>query len=370
MAALLDGLDGDARRDRAELIAWLLNRGFHTDQIRRSAAPMMLPAGRVMGDHGRYVSAREISQRTGVDLHLLQQLQRAVGLPRIDDPDAAVLSEADAEAAARTAFFVDLGIDADEAVTLIRVLMEGLHRAVATMHETAYKMLVKPGASEVELAQTAEALTRRVTPRVGPMIEGLLLLEFRHMFEAEGIGAAERATGRLPGARWVAVAFADLVGFTELGEVVPPEDLARMADRLSELTYAVAEAPVWFIKTIGDAVMLVSPEPARLVSTVVELVDIVAAVNDLPHLRAGVAAGWAVSHGGDWYGSAVNVASRVTGLATRGTVVVTDSVRDLIGAAELFEWSSAGAHRLKGIPGEVSLFRVGRGGHSPERQPP
>lgn len=362
MSGLLDGLEGDARRDRAELIAWLLGRGFRADQIRGSLAPMMLPANRMMGDYGLYVSAREMSQMTGVDLELLQQLQRAVGLPRIDDPDAAVLSRVDAEAAARTTFFVDFGIDTEEAVALVRVLMEGLHRAVATMHETAYKVLVKPGASEVELAQTAEALTRQATPKIGPMIEGLLLLEFRHMFEAEGISAAERTTGKLPGARQVAVAFADLVGFTQLGEALPPEDLARLASRFAELAHDVVVAPVWFVKTIGDAVMLVSPDPVLLVKTVLELVES-AATNGLPQLRAGVAIGSAVSQGGDWYGSPVNLASRVTGVARHGTVLVAESVRESIGGAEGFEWSSAGTHHLKGISGQVELFRVSRAAH-------
>ena len=46
---LLDGLEGEARRERAELIAWLLDRGFSIDQIRASVAPLLLPANRVMG---------------------------------------------------------------------------------------------------------------------------------------------------------------------------------------------------------------------------------------------------------------------------------------------------------------------------------
>ncbi len=60
--ALLDGLAGDARRDRAELIAWLLDRGFTVDQIGASLTPMMLSANRVMGDDGAYVSTREMSR--------------------------------------------------------------------------------------------------------------------------------------------------------------------------------------------------------------------------------------------------------------------------------------------------------------------
>jgi len=110
--ALLEGLAGDARRDRAELIAWLLDRGFTADQIGSSLTPMMLPANRVMGDDGVYVSARELAQAHEIDLRLLQQLMRAAGLPRIDDPDAAVVPRADAEAAAHAKYLLDMGLDA------------------------------------------------------------------------------------------------------------------------------------------------------------------------------------------------------------------------------------------------------------------
>ena len=62
--------------------------------------------------------------------------------------------------------------------------------------------------------------------------------------------------------------------------------------------------PVVFVKTIGDAVMLVSPDTTRLVEVVLELID-AAAVQGLPGLRAGTAAGLAVSRAGDWFGSPV-----------------------------------------------------------------
>jgi adenylate cyclase len=358
-SGLLDGLRGDSRRDRAELIAWLRDRGFTTDQIRASLAPMLLPSNRIMGDDGVRVSARQTAQETGVDVQLIEQLQRAIGLPRIDDPDAAVLPHADAEAAAHTAFFVDLGMEVEEVVAVVRVLMEGLGRATAMMRGPAFKVMSRPGVSEVELARHAEALATRAAPRIGPMIERLFLMQLRYMFEAEGISAAERATGALPGARQVAVAFADLAGFTQLGEALPPEDLARVVGRLAELTREVVTTPVWFIKTIGDAVMLVSTDPGALVTTVLELVDVVAA-SRLPELRAGVAAGSAVNRGGDWFGSPVNTAHRVTAIARSGTVLVADSVRERVGATSGLVWSSAGARQLRGISQPVSLYSVSR----------
>ena len=357
---LLDGLEGDARKERAELIEWLLARGFNVDHIRASgAAPVLVPTNRVLGDDGEYVSAREICEATGIELGLLQRVQRAIGLPRIDDPDAAVLPRADGLAAARAKFFLDLGFDPDDTVAVMRVVMESLGHAAAMMREEALKTLLRPGATEIELAKAAEELSRRAAPTIGPMIEDLLRLELRRSFAIEAVTAAERAAGKLPGARPITVCFADLAGFTRLGEALSPEDLERVASRLAGLAHDVADNPVRFVKSIGDAVMFVSVEPVPLLRAVLDLVD-AAAANDLPRLRIGVASGWAVTRAGDWYGSPVNVASRVTAAARPGAVMVAESTRDEVGNAAGFDWSPVGARHLKGVRGEVKLFRVER----------
>jgi len=358
-SALLDGLEGEARRDRAELVAWLMRRGFTADEIAASVTPMLLPANRVMGDDGVYVSAREMAHATGIDLELLQGMQRAAGLPRIDDPDAAVLPRADVEVATRAKYLLDFGVDPDDMLAIVRVFAEGLRRGAAMMREPTFKAFAKPGASEVDVAESADALAQAVIPSLKRMVEGLLMLQVRHMFEGEGITAAERATGRLPGARQVAVAFADLAGFTRLGEMLPPEDLQRVAGSLGELAHDVAVPPVSFVKTIGDAVMFVSTDTDRLIAALLDLIDL-AAAHDLPQLRAGVATGLAVSRAGDWYGSPVNIASRVTGLARAGTVVVKASARKKVGAAAGLVWSPAGAQHLRGVAGRVRLYRVSR----------
>jgi adenylate cyclase len=357
---LLDGLEGDARRERAELIAWLLDRGFKLDHIRSSvAAPLMLPAYRVLGDDGDFVSAREICESTGVELELLQRLQRAVGLPCIEDPDAAVLLRADGEAAARARMFLELGIDPEDAVAVMRVLVESLGHAAAMMREAALKAILRPGSTEIELADASEQVALQAAPSLGPLMEDLMRMVLRHSFEMEAVAAAERAAGTLPGARPVTVAFADLAGFTRLGEALPAEDLEHVASRLADLAHDVAFTPVRFVKSIGDAVMLVSFEAPPLLAAVLDLAE-AAAANDLPRLRIGVASGCAVTRAGDWFGSPVNLASRVTGAARPGTVLVAESARDAVANAPGFDWSSAGTRRLKGVRDEVKLFHVGR----------
>jgi adenylate cyclase len=357
---LLDGLDGDARQERVELIAWLLDQGFGLDHIRGSVgAPLNLPGNRALGDDGELVSARDICRATGIDLDFLQRIHCAVGLPRIDDPDAPKLLRVDGEAAAQARIILDLGIAPEDVVAVLRVMKESLGHAAAVMREAALKSILKPGATEIELAAAIEALALRAAPTFGPMMEAMLRLELRHSFDTEAVTAAERAAGILPGARRMTVCFADLTDFTSLGEALPPEDLERVANRLAGLAHDLSPAPVRFVKSIGDAVMFVSSDPLPLVVAVLDLVD-AAAAHDLPSLRVGVATGCAVTRAGDWFGSPVNVASRVTAAANPGAVFVAESTRDAIGSANGLEWSSIGARQLKGVSGDVKLFRVQR----------
>ncbi|OBJ49378.1 adenylate/guanylate cyclase domain-containing protein [Mycobacterium sp. 1423905.2] len=359
---LLDGLAGTARAERAELVEWLLEQGITADEIRTTNPPLLLATRHLIGDDGSYVSAREISESHGVDLELLQRVQRAIGLVRVDDPDAAVHMRADGETAAHAQRFVDVGLHPDQVVLVVRTLAEGLSHAAEVMRYTALSAIMRPGLSELQIAQASKALVTQIAPLLGPMIQDMLFLQLRHMMETEAVNAGERAAGKpLPGARQVTVAFADLVGFTKLGEVVSPEELGQLANRLADLARDVTEPPVRFIKTIGDAVMLVCSDPLPLLDTVLKLVEAVDTDNDFPRLRAGVACGMAVSRAGDWFGSPVNVASRVTAAARPGTVLVADSVAEHVGDDAGYGWSFAGARRLKGIKGETKLFRVRRG---------
>jgi len=355
---LLDGLEGQARTERALLIHWLLGKGFTVEQIRGEVAPMLLPAGRIVGNDGVYVSARQICEETGIDLELLGAIQRALGLPRADDPDAVTLLRADSEAAARAKIFIDMGLSREQVIAVTRVLGHGLAQTAEAMRQVVLEAVIQPGATELELAQAYEGIVHQVSPLLGPMCDDVLRVQLRHTLETEAVSAAERAAGIVPGARDISVAFADLVGFTPLGEAVPPEELESLASRLSNLARDVVAPPVRFIKTIGDAVMFVSTDPVPLLRTALALLVAAEKYHDFPQLRVGIASGRAVSRAGDWFGSPVNVASRVTGVARPGTVLVSESARDAIGSADGFDWSFAGARHLKGVKGEVKLFRA------------
>ena len=93
--------------------------------------------------------------------------------------------------------------------------------------------------------------------------------------------------------------------------------------------------------------MLVAPEPAQLVESTLRLVEGSAGEDGFPAIRAGIAYGPVVNRWGDWYGSTVNVASRLTTRARPASVLTTEAVRDA--ASDGYEWSFAGDKRLKGL---------------------
>ena len=360
-SGLLDGLTGRSRVERAELIPWLLDQGVTVEQIRESFAPMLLAARQVLGDDGTYVSAREISEQVGLDIDVLNRFHRASGLPQVDDPDALVFMRPDADTAVHIKRFLELGIDPEQLLTVVRVLAEGLSNAAEVMRSAALGPVLYPGVSELEIAKGSQKLVSMAAPLLGPMIEDMLLLQLRHAAETDAVNASERRAGApLPGARMVACAFADLVGFTRLGEELPPEGIELLANRLADLARDVAVAPVRLIKTIGDAVMFVSTDAAALLDVMLALIDATEADELLPQLRVGVAYGPAVSRAGDWFGSPVNLASRVTSVARPGSVLVAAAAQEQIGDDARFHWSYAGDRRLRGIRDDVDLYRLRR----------
>jgi adenylate cyclase len=219
-------------------------------------------------------------------------------------------------------------------------------------------MALEPGLSERQLAERFGAMAGMLTPTTVPIMEQTLKLQLRQMLASEVARTAERRDGSLPGARDVAVGFGDLVGFTRLGEDVPPDELGAVATRLEELAGEVIAPPVRMVKTIGDAVMYVSDDPVALLRTSIALSEAGDAQGeDFPQLRIGTATGQAIQRGGDWFGRPVNLASRVTGIARPGSVVCTEPLKEAA-PDDAFQFSFIGARKIKGVPGSTALFRA------------
>jgi adenylate cyclase len=361
---LLDGLEGDARAARERLLTRLHENGASLDDLRAAIAEdrlVLMPAERLIGGEARYTGA-EVAERAGLDEEFLAALRRAQGIP-VPERGSRAYTDADLEAAHTARTFREAGVPVEEMLAITRVLGRGLSQAAELMRNVTLDLVLEPGAAEDDLALRYAEAAARLEPLTAPMLGQMINLHLRHVVRGEVISAAEREAGRLPGAREVTIAFADLVGFTRIGEEVAPHELGRVADRLETLTAERLRGPVRLVKTLGDAVMLVSPDPRELLEMTLELVAAADAEGEeFPQLRAGLACGPALSRAGDWYGAPVNLASRVTDRARPGSVLATREMREVVGEDGL-RWSFAGEKRLKGIREPVPLFRA-RAGNS------
>jgi adenylate cyclase len=355
---LLDGLDGPRRQERVTLLRRLAREGVSMAEMLRSSAEgtiVFLPAERVIGGERRYTAA-EVAELTGERVEFLTAARRAMGLsiPPADAPD---YTEADLEAMSNSAFFRAAGVSEEESLELLRILGRGLSQSAEAIRSLGLRLVLEPGVSEDELSQRYALVASELAPRLGPLITNLLILHLRHMADSEAINVAERIGGRLPGSREISVCFADLVGFTRLGEDVPPDELARLAIRLEAMAGEVAEQPVRLVKTIGDAAMLTSTEPEPLIDAALSLIERAEAAGErFPQLRAGIAAGSALSRAGDWFGAPVNLASRITQIARPGSLLAEREVREAAG--DRFHWSYAGEKRVRGVREPVALYRA------------
>ena len=80
-------------------------------------------------------------------------------------------------------------------------------------------------------------------------------------------------------------------------------------------------------------------------------------------LRAGVHTGECEMHGGDVQGIAVHIGARIVGLAGPGEVLVSATVRDLVGGSGI-AFEVRGEQALKGVPSPVHILAVAATSHA------
>ena len=356
---LLEGLDGPAREARLELLERLAGDGVPLDELRIATAEdrlALLPVERIIGGGQERYTLEETAEATGLEAEFLERLWRALGAAMPDRGERA-FTETDLEAAKRVRTFREAGMSEEDILEVSRVMGRAMAGVAATVGAVFTDTYLRAGDNERDLALRYAEASQQLIPMLGPVLEHILGLQQLNQIRQAAVDASSLESGHLPGAVDVTICFADLVGFTKLGEVLDATELGRVAERLEELAAEAAGPAVRLVKTIGDEVMLASRDNDALVHAALRLVEGADRAGEgFPRLRAGVARGEALARGGDWYGRPVNLASRITGVARPGSVLTSLEVKEA--AEDRFAWSFAGKRRLKGGEGEVALFRA------------
>jgi adenylate cyclase len=164
--------------------------------------------------------------------------------------------------------------------------------------------------------------------------------------------------------------FADIAGFTALTEAHGDEEAVAL---ISDFSDAVeAELPAVggeHVKTIGDALMLRIPDPGDAVHLGLRIAQDLMTDHGAPEVGVGLHHGPALERNGDYFGASVNLAARVSALASAGEVLVTGPTAALTPELEGVLFESRGRQSLKNVSEPVEVFAAVRIGASVERLP-
>ena len=150
---------------------------------------------------------------------------------------------------------------------------------------------------------------------------------------------------------------ADLAGYTALTEAHGDEEAADAAEEFCEAVRALL--PDYFaeeIKAIGDAVLVRVPDATGAARLAARLMTEYGARHRALGIRIGMHTGTAVRRGGDWFGSAVNLASRVADLADAGEILLTEATRAAM--PESFAVRERGPRRFRNVTRPVAVYAL------------
>jgi adenylate cyclase len=301
----------------------------------------------------------QAAEETGLEPGLIERISTALGLRPIH---ADRLSEDDVQLLRYIAAVLASGFPLVAMLQLVHVYGQSLAQIadaeVRLFHLYVHEPLMREGVSGLEMAEQMEHLARELLPLASPIMDQVHQRFLQHFVEQDVIGHMESdldGAGEGLGRMRVAVAFADLAGYTRLteeeGELQALDAVERFVDAV-ELTLP-DEARV--IKTIGDEVMIVGSDAANLTDWSVGFQSM---QTERPLPRIGIHYGYAIYRDGDYYGRDINIAARVAARAAGGEVLVTKPVVDQAGSH--LEFERIAEVRLKGFtePTEIFLARI------------
>jgi adenylate cyclase len=245
-----------------------------------------------------------------------------------------------------------------EVLTLIRVIGGSLSRiaeaAVSLFLVDVEVPHLLSGMSELELARKvfdAVGLVDGLAARLDPVLRRQIQQAIERNRRST-IGASERLQYRY------AVGFVDLVGFTALSGRLPAEELAAFLGRFEADAHdVVAHHGARVVKLIGDEVMFVATDAASACAAALGLVEAFSSGFEGVVPRGGLAYGNVLLRGGDYYGTVVNLASRLVDLAVPMEVLVTEAVAE---AAPACRFDPAGRRVVKGFDEPVTVRSLTR----------
>jgi adenylate cyclase len=349
---------------QARVVARMRERGHSLEELKKAGREGRLAFGFAEDlfpgtDEHELVTVEDVARETNLEPELVERILVILGTPRGRER---LLNPQDVEALRHCARVLAAGFPLVAFLQLVRVYVQSLRRVadaeVRLFHLYVHEPMIRDGVPELEMAEEIEGLASDILPLAAPLTEYLHTRYLRFFLEQDVVGhmeneldAVSSELGQVP----VTLCFIDLTGFTRYTEEEGDLEALDVVENFVATVEATLPQEATIVKTIGDEVMVVSPEPAALTEWAV---DLLARLPQRPRPRVAIHCGEAVYRDGDYFGSQVNLAHRVVSRAQAGEVLVTDRVVGSIEGREKLAFEAIGEVNLKGFPAPTPLFLI------------
>jgi adenylate cyclase len=355
-----DGWNGSAI-GHARAVARMRERGHSLEEIRKATEEGRLAyayADELFPESDNQYTLAQAAGETGLEPALIERIVTALGFPAQTES----LSEEDVQLLRYAAAALDAGFPLVALLQLVRVYGQAIAQMadaeVRLFHLYVHEPLMRSGASGLEVAEQMEGLSTVLLPLSSPVMDQIHQRYLQHFIEQDVVGHMESdldGAGADPGRMRVAIAFADLTGYTRLTEEAGELTALDAVERFVEAVEVTLPESARVIKTIGDEVMVVGSDPSAMIDWAVGFQRLQA---ERPLPRIGIHYGVALYRDGDYYGRDVNIAARIAARSGGGEVLVTRPVVE--NAGPHLEFDRIGEIMLKGFnePTEMFLARA------------
>jgi adenylate cyclase len=351
---------------QARVVSRMRERGYSLEDLKSAGREGRLAFGFTeelfAGEEGGGpISVATVAAETGMEPELIERILVILGTPKGQHRN---LTPADAAALRHCARVLAAGLPLVAFLQLVRVYVQSMRRIadaeVRLFHLYVHEPMIRDAVPELEMAAEMGDLAADVLPLAAPLTEYLHTRYLRYFVEQDVVGHMESAVGADTaeielGQVQITLCFIDLAGFTRYTEEEGDIEALDAVENFVATVESTLPREATIVKTIGDEVMVVSPDAASLTEWAV---DFLGRFSRRPQPRVGIHCGDAVYRDGDYFGSQVNLAHRVVNRALAGEVLVTDRVAEAIAGRERLEREPIGQVSLKGFPAPTDLFLV------------
>jgi adenylate cyclase len=349
---------------QARVVARMRDRGYSLEDLKAAGREGRLAFGfaeDLFAEDEGGITVAGIARETGLEAELIERILVMMGTPTGRQGE---LTRADAMAIRLCSDVLAAGFPLVAFLQLVRVYVQSLRRIaeaeVRLFHLYVHEPLIRDGVPELQMAEAMGDLAAEIMPFAAPLTEYLHNRYLRYYIEQDVVGhmetTGEQTTAEMElGHVAVTLCFIDLTGFTRFTEEEGDIEALDVVENFVETVEATLPRDATIVKTIGDEVMVVSPDPSSLTEWAVAFLG---RFDRRPQPRVGIHSGDAVYRDGDYFGNTVNLAHRIVNRALAGEVLVTDGVAASLEARPNLRLEPIGEVSLKGFPVPTELFAV------------